>query len=226
MPIAIGALVALLSLVGCCVTLAENKCMMCCYGLLQLLFGVLIVASGVGLVIYSDYMDDIADTPVNELDGGLGDAKHYLSDFFTGTYNACCEEFVPAAAMCPAASNGIDGYCFRSEDAFDDGNNTPTDACLLFTDNDQLNWCPETALANGVGLKIFQEEAADYAEDNLYPAGIALIIFGSLLFLACVGSFHLSCRNNDGGAHKDTGKPQTRQQNTTGENASYGVART
>jgi len=80
-------------------------------------------------------------------------------------------------------------YGFYDEYDYEDGNETKANDCQILLPTGSLGFCPyreSLILRNGVGLKLFQRAQANWAEDNLMPAGIAVIIFGVLLFISFI----------------------------------------
>ena len=65
-PLVFGIVVLLVALVGCfCVALRENKCFAAVFAVLQLVFGLSVVISGVVLIVVStNFINVIVDTPV------------------------------------------------------------------------------------------------------------------------------------------------------------------
>jgi len=219
-PIVIGALVSFWGSLACCLTAFENRCLLGTYGFFMLISAILIIAVGSGLIVYTDYMEEISSTPVTQLDGGLGDTRRYLSDFTTGVYNKCCQ--VGGATLNPQpteedqfiATNGdaLYDYGFYDLDSYELGNSTIEEACTPQLAGGDLGFCPVSTspnISNGIGLKSYQRASSDYARDNLFPSGIALIVFGCILFLVCIMSCHLACRSD-----ADTEKKQRKQSNT------------
>ncbi|GBG29283.1 Hypothetical Protein FCC1311_055052 [Hondaea fermentalgiana] len=216
--IAVGAVIAIIAAIGFCITLTESKCLLGLTGTIQLFFAIVLIVAGAFIMVYTGYLEDIRDTAVLDLDGGIGNSKQYLYDYVAGVYNTCCSQLTPSIEGCPDVPNTVDEadqYCYFSQDSFAAGASLDADTCSTFQSGGELEWCPTSNAATGEGLKEFQTEAANYMRDYIWPAGVALVVFGGVLFIACILSCHLACRTRPSEGnyqHVPEGKPQQSNQ--------------
>mmetsp|Transcript_879 Transcript_879/g.2045 ORF Transcript_879/g.2045 Transcript_879/m.2045 type:complete len:277 (-) Transcript_879:211-1041(-) len=213
--IAIGAVIAIIAAVGFCITKAENRIMLGITGTLQLLFAIVLIVAGAFILVYTGYLEDIRDTPVLELGSGIGDSKHYLYDYIVGIYETCCDTLSPAIEQCNSVDTSlaaIDQYCYFDSDSFQSGQDMDNSACTAFQDGGELAWCPTSDTTSGSGLKEFQTEAAQYFRDYIWPAAVALVVLGGVLFLACIASYHLACKKHSDANYEHVPESTSRPQ--------------
>mmetsp|Transcript_8324 Transcript_8324/g.21169 ORF Transcript_8324/g.21169 Transcript_8324/m.21169 type:complete len:300 (+) Transcript_8324:89-988(+) len=192
-PFVFGLVVTLAALLACCTTLSGNKWAMGCFALLELIFGLVIVAAGAALMIYSNYLEDVSSTSVNAIMPGIGYSRRSLSDYTIGIYVACCiEQAGFIIDRCPAGGTGdMNAYCYYDWDAFNAGAQTSIDACVASQNNFDL--CPDDNSDTGAGIKHLQREAADYFQTYLWPAGVTLVVLGSVLLLIFLITAAMAC---------------------------------
>mmetsp|Transcript_23209 Transcript_23209/g.41070 ORF Transcript_23209/g.41070 Transcript_23209/m.41070 type:complete len:276 (-) Transcript_23209:176-1003(-) len=222
MPLAFGAVLMMMSLIGCCVALEDKHCMIGLFGFIQFIFSIVVIAAGVVLIQYTTYLQEISVTPVNELEPGYLDSRLILNDFSLGIYETCCGvDMIPPSSECPANSDSLNAYCYFDKDVYNSTFKTPTSTCNAL--KDQFDVC-DSASGDGAGLKTFQADLAEIAENYALNAGYAFCFFGAILLLAAMGSSYLACC-----ASKDVGYEKARQapnQGTGGPVHDHGVSMT
>jgi len=202
-PFAFGMVLVLMSLLNCCVTLKEKRCVVGLYAVIQLTFAILIAVAGGALMVYTNYLNDIAEEGSCTISDGIGNSRHYLSDYETGMYVQCC---ITDPAGRDAFISGDPRPCIYNQDAFDAGNATDAQSCQVLSEAFEV--CSPSATGSLAGLKDFQSAVASLFEDAFWPAGVAMLVFALLIFLAFFGSCYLACcASPHHDSHKRTAQP-------------------
>jgi hypothetical protein len=222
-PFITGVLISLLALVGCCITIAENKCFLGIYGFLQLVFGIVIVVSGAGLLVWTYSLENVSQVPTNQVSSASGnsDINEFVSDFTYGMLTACCSVTIPQEQCSSSSGNP----CFYNQQNFESGTSIDSSICQEFV-FDQVGFtCSSNPIIDPVeaesDLKSLQADLGAYSKSYFEVTGIIFIICGGALFVCMIGSFYLCCckgksgnsnkapQTTTGGAAAGTGGPST-----------------
>mmetsp|Transcript_15042 Transcript_15042/g.17027 ORF Transcript_15042/g.17027 Transcript_15042/m.17027 type:complete len:268 (+) Transcript_15042:195-998(+) len=192
LPLIFGVCLLVSSVLGCCCTKEGNVCFLTVYGLLQFVSGVFILVGGSVIIVTIDrYMANIVESHKvsNGLEPGIGGAQQDFADFMLGLCDGCCASITIPACSSNSTFNNADGrtYCYLSSDPFQAG----------FEAVDDSTYCESVGLpqacADGDAHEFLQINY-DFLDQNVLPAGIALTVFGALLFVASFCSCHLGCK--------------------------------
>lgn len=222
-PLVFGFVVLGLAVCGCCCdSMNSNKCFVFIFALIQLVFGTVIVASGAVLIVLSvDYLPTIAASPTatEGVPDGFAGGQKEISDFFLGLYGGCCEDSAAQLNPCPGLTPSDGGsfqYCFINKDVYDAGVTSGQASRQQYCTIGQL---PATCPTGPGTLQInaFLKENAELLRQGVLPAGIALTVFGVLLWLAFIASCSLICCSSS-----SSSKPPPQPQQRTAGNAADG----
>jgi len=200
-PFALGLMITVLALIGCCSAIGHNRCCIGIFGILQLLVGIVLVLCGAAWVVGSDYMGTVSTSAPALLAPGVYGSQHALSDVSSGLFYACCANGVPPANIkaCNAANGvgiSLSSVCYWDAETFA--------APIASAQNDQnecqnlikaglLTCPPSSAGTSGTAVRQMQASMASYTRTYLWPTGVAFIVAGAILLLAFVGSMYLAC---------------------------------
>ncbi len=208
-PFVLSIIIMFISLAGCCTALEEKKCCVGFYGVLQFVFGLIFVFVGVFFVLYGETFTKLGTVrnplifnkdPSNIKSMSL----RFFSDLTTGVYVNCCNggqpsncsSIIPGGDSCPV---GLENscYCVFSEAVFEKGENAPKDFCTFLSSagatcgsNESEDTDPSRDLTR---LKDYQTAMARSINKTIFPAGIGLASFGSMLFIVSFGSWYIAC---------------------------------
>lgn len=190
--VGVGAAIVVLSLIACCCEATlQNRYVIAFFGLLQLIFGILLLVVGAALcVLAGDYINTIVATDRATFDvaPGLGGLQQDMSDILLGLFDGCCNGTVPPLEACPDF-NTYEGkqYCWESSKAFFTGSDIGADHVNSYCVFAELpDHCPSD-------IPSFLRRNQELLQVYVYPAGIACVVFGVLIFLASVLSCRIGC---------------------------------
>lgn len=193
--VAVGGAIVLVSAIGCCCeATVQNKYVLLCFGFLQFVFGILLLVIGGTLSVFAgDYINAIvaSSTATVGVAPGLGGLQADMSDFLLGLFTGCCNGTDPVLQRCPTLlAFGGKNYCFEDSNVYlagvDAGVAGRTSYCTL---ENIPSTCrsdiPSFLRANQVLLNVY-----------VWPAGIAFVVFGLLIFIASMCSCRIGCLND------------------------------
>jgi hypothetical protein len=199
-PFALGLVISLLALIGCCSAISHSRCCIGIFGLMQLLVGIVLVVSGAAWVVGSDYMGTVSSSAPALLAPGLYGSQQALSDASSGLFYACCASSVPSNLQPCNAAAGVgtllNSVCYWNRDTFlapIASAQNDQDMCQDLVKGGLFTCPPASAGTSGTAVRQLQASMASYAHAYFWPTGIALIVAGAILLLAFVGSMYLAC---------------------------------
>jgi len=181
----------MMSILGCCCSKEGNVCFLTFYGIIQFISGLFIVIAGsVIIVTINRYMYNTANEKrvSSGIDEGIGGAQRDFADFMLGLAQGCCSVTIPQCGVgAPLNQTGGYSFCWNDNSAFEAGTNAAAEGRDTYCDYETLlAACPE--------VNAFFRANYDFLNENVLPGGIALTIFGVILFLASFFSCHLGCK--------------------------------
>mmetsp|Transcript_16355 Transcript_16355/g.20233 ORF Transcript_16355/g.20233 Transcript_16355/m.20233 type:complete len:221 (+) Transcript_16355:628-1290(+) len=190
-PFAFGLVLIMMSILGCCCSKEGNVCFLTFYGIIQFISGLFIVIAGsVIIVTINRYMYNTANEKrvSSGIDEGIGGAQRDFADFMLGLAQGCCSVTIPQCGVgAPLNQTGGYSFCWNDNSAFEAGTNAAAEGRDTYCDYETLlAACPE--------VNAFFRANYDFLNENVLPGGIALTIFGVILFLASFFSCHLGCK--------------------------------
>jgi hypothetical protein len=201
-PFALGLLITLLALIGCCSALGHNRCCIGIFGIMQLVVGIVLVLCGAAWMVGSDYMGTVSTSAPALLEPGFYGSQHALSDVSSGLFYACCANGVPPANQLKAcnAANGVgtslSSVCYWDYDTFVApiaSARNDQDECQNVIKSGLFTCPPSSAGTSGTAVRQMQASMASYTRTYLWPTGVALVVAGAILLLAFLGSMYLAC---------------------------------
>lgn len=192
-PLICGIVLMLCGVIGCCCTKEGNWCFLSLYAILLWIVGLLQIVSGSVIVTaVAKWMKNIANTGNASigLQEGVGGAQQAFSDFVLGISKGCCPSFTISGCDVNSSS-----YCYLNARIFNDGEKavSPNEQfCSLL--GDEASICAST--------EVFIQKSYEMLDANMLPAGIALLVFGTILFLAGFFSCHLGCKSSSSSKSK------------------------
>jgi hypothetical protein len=200
-PFALGLLITVLALIGCCSAIGHNRFCIGIFGIMQLLVGIVLVLCGTAWVVGCGYMGTVSTSAPALIAPGFGGSQQALSDVSSGLFYACCANGVPPRTIqaCNAA-NGV-GTSLSSVCYWDSHTFAAPITSALKDQNECKNLiqaglftCPPYSEAtSGTAVRQMQASMASYTRTHLWPTGVALIVAGAILLLAFMGSMYLAC---------------------------------
>lgn len=171
----------------------ENRTIIGCSVLAYFIISVVLIAEGSGLTVALSSTKQVAEHGRSEGSFGLSGLNRYVNDFELGVFDACCPLGISSRGECISPGLDLSGarFCYYDEDAYDAGRemNQKTDGgesvCEKFI---QKNFCEATT-----DFPTFEENVSNFLQRNCAQIAKCLLVLGSLLFLAFVGSLYLCC---------------------------------
>ncbi len=206
-PFIIGVVLSLVALVGCCTTLHENRFCIGCYAILQLFFGIVLVVVGSFLIVAPGYINTVSTTPPAQLQPGFANSQRELSDVTQGVWVACCQK-ITAVSVLPCVAGSKQVNCWWSQSTFNVGAGTQQSVCTSYS----------IPTSGCVSASAFQSWLYASTSGGAQGAGIAFVVFGSVLLIAFFGSCYIACCAPSGKRapeHKSGAPQYTQQTNIT-----------
>lgn len=186
-PFVCAFVLIFLGLLGCCCAKEGNWCILSIYAVISWILGVAnIFAGSFVLVAVLKWLKNISETPNASfgLTGSVGGVQIDLSDFLLGLYDGCCTKTntIPQCIGTPTT------YCFVQPSFYDSGYDVGNENGDVCTASDLSSSCADTST--------FLNAFYQLSEDTLLGAGITLVVFGTVLFLAGFASCRLGCKGS------------------------------
>lgn len=177
----VGFLIVGLATCAMKATLKARKCGMAFFAILQLVFGLVVLVTGVASIEAFKAQESMSATGGSQ--ALTSDLEKSMNDMNLGLYAACCNSNLMTFSQCPV---GV--QCFWESDDFLSARDT--ESCAAITDSDKLGWC---APDGSTSVEEFKVNVTESLEKSLYPVGVAFTVFGTLLLLAAMGNVFLVC---------------------------------
>mmetsp|Transcript_871 Transcript_871/g.1057 ORF Transcript_871/g.1057 Transcript_871/m.1057 type:complete len:266 (+) Transcript_871:326-1123(+) len=190
-PFAFGIVLMLGAILGCIFTKPGNCCFLGTYGIIQFVIGVIIIISGAFILASITITEEIVDS--NAISNGLDPdtAQPEVSDFMLGLYEGCCS--TPEIPNCPTnITQGDKTFCYLNPSTFQSG----VDSAIA-SNNTYCVYDPFQAACDQQDIQSFLVANHDWLKDNLFPGGVAIVVFGSLLFFASCCSCYVGCKSDE-----------------------------
>ena len=187
-PVALGGIVFLVGMLGCCGATYQNKCALLLFWIILTAMMLAVMGMGIVFMLSTGTLDDVN---VGSSAALVDDAQQKVNDAVAKVYDECCADQVvvfipsldcfdgiPAEALCVNdrtfydSLSVADGVCVGLQEA----NIVNSDNCL-------------------VGGAVFKDAFTSYLSDNILPIGITLIVLSSLLLIADIFTCVLICTN-------------------------------
>mmetsp|Transcript_10815 Transcript_10815/g.19097 ORF Transcript_10815/g.19097 Transcript_10815/m.19097 type:complete len:256 (-) Transcript_10815:158-925(-) len=189
MPITAGLSVSLLACIVCGCGLHESRVKLALYATIVTFAGIATAAAGGAQLEILLFADTIATTEdLSTLEPGLAGLQHLVSDFSLGLFDKCClESNEPQFSACPGGAP----FCFHNQVDFGLGFASDADVCDRVAVT--LELCPFNSEAED--FQEFTTNSFEFLEETFRNASIALIFFGSVLFLTGIFGYGTVCHN-------------------------------
>jgi hypothetical protein len=203
-PFALGLVISVLALIGCCSAISHSRCCIGIFGLMQLLVGIVLIVAGTAWVVGSNYMFTVSTSGPAQLAPGFDGSQHALSDASSGLFYACCAGGALPANLRPCVDAtredishfSLSSVCYWNLDTFSApivSAQKSQDMCKDLVKGGLFTCPPASAGTSGLAVRQLQASMASYTHTHFWPTGIALIVAGAILLLAFMGSMYLAC---------------------------------
>lgn len=198
-PLGISIILLIMAIVGCCSTAAEKKCCLGFFGALQFIFGIIIIVAGSALLTGNSAAKSNAllGEP-NQIEDSTWGLNRAINDVTVAAYKVVCDTTINPSE-CKADVSAP--TCYWEIDTY-------SAIVKALEDSTDAQNALKNAVPCGGSYNQFQFNFAEYTESYWMPAGIAITIFGSFVFICFLGSMYLCCCYKKGKGNNE----QTAQQ--------------